>query len=1264
MPTHLAAPFIIAPPDDLPTTHPHLERLASDLSLKYTHHQVVTDGDLETVGSALWHALDQRIALEEEFSAALQRAGQKVLPIIVQTDQPALQALPWEALHHPRHGFPGRSKTFTVSRRVLGNHSVRPQPPTEPPPKGPIRVLLFTSLPDDLDAEKERLDMEAEEINVLEALDPGIAEGWVDLTVPDDGRFEHFQSLLEKEKFHLVFLSGHGVFRAGNVRAGAPGAWFLFEGPDGRGREVEADAIAECFKGTQVRCVVLSACESGKGSSEALNAGLAARLHGAGIPFVVGMRESVFDVAGTLFARAFCEALGRQERVDVAVQSARRAIVRPFSAGEVAREESATVSVEATHGQWCLPLLYSQRIEESLIDWDFTPAPPDPSTRYRDSLAGIALPQQFIGRRRALRELMQVIASGTRQILITGPGGQGKTALAGRLARRLGEGGHTLIAWSARDGYRDSWERFLGRIQIQHLDDQHREWVQREWALCDTPEETADLLLRALLARTGGKLVLFLDNLETIQDPADGALEHEGLAAWLAACEKLGKNGPVVLLTSRIALPSSRQGTSSRQDAGNQRQGWQEQPSAREGKNLFRHYPLPPPSYGDFLRYWQALGMERRQQPAWKQRLYRALGGNFKGLELFTASRGSLPGGEEDEAFIGHLESARAGLRAYMAVDRVVGWLKEEPATLLDRLRVYGNPVIIDGVQAMALDLPGWAAALERLAMLSLVDMEFDRDLDLPRYRVTPLVADWLHETKGALPVELRERAARYQQWALEHLEKTIGQALITHAALQAADLTEEAHAFALDWIVEWFHRAGMYRTLLADWLPAVRESSVPTTRARAMNESGMACHALGDYGPALDYSTRALAIRREIGDREGEGTTLNNIAAIHHARGDYSQALEYYTRSLEIHREIGNRVGEGATLNNIGEIHRTKGDYESALGYLPRSLEICREIGDRQGEGTILDNISQIHDARGDYESALIGFTRSLEIRREIGDREGEGTTLNNIGEIHRARGDYSQALEYYTRSLKIYREISGRKGESTTLGNMGNIYLARGDHEQALAYFQQDLAICHEIGDRAGEGTTLNNISQIHRTKGDYDQALEYLTQSLEICREIGDRAGEGATLNNISQIHGARGDYDQALGYLTRSLEIQREIGNRAGEGITLNNIAGIHHARSDYAQALTYLTRSLEIRREIGDQAGLCLTLFNMGHIHLDQKEISAAMEYFVAAYRIARKIGLAEDLGALEGVAHKLGVPEREDGLAFWERAALLDSSRE
>nr|VFK13695.1 MAG: ATP-, maltotriose- and DNA-dependent transcriptional regulator MalT [Candidatus Kentron sp. LFY] len=1259
MPTHAAAPFLITPPADTLARHPHLKQLAGALSLKYIHHHVVSDDDLATVGAALWQALAAETGFEHDFDTALRDAGQRVLPIIIRSDRPALLALPWEALHHPQHGFLGRGKGFTISRRMPGNRAsgARPGPPVNrpdkhgflhrlkalvsrhsdrqpfldatepPPPKGPIRVLLFTSLPDDLDAERERLDVEAEEIDVLEALDPGIAEGWVDLTVPDDGRFERFRSLLDKQEFHLVFLSGHGVFREGNVRAGQPGAWFRFEGADGRAREVEAHDIAECFRGTGVRCVVLISCESGKGSSADLDAGLAAHLHGVGIPFVVGMRESVFDRAGTRFARAFCDAIGRRERVDVAVQAARRAIIRPFSDGEILRDGTTAGSAEVTpeltpeltHGQWCLPLLYGQQPDAPLVDWAFTPQAPARTARYRNSLAGIAVPRQFIGRRRELRELMQAMARGTRRLLITGPGGQGKTALAGRLARRLEDGGDTLIAWSARDPHEDSWQQFLGRVQLRFLDDPLRERVQREQGACHTPEETADVILGALLEATHGKLVLFLDNLETLQDPGTGALNHEGLTAWLVACGRLGKHGPRLLLTSRIALPSFRQGGMSG-------------PSARDGKDPempgtgpFVHHPLAIPSYGDFLRYWQELAGESNRtghrQPAWRRRLYRALGGNFKGLELFTHGLDSgvvADRAAEEEAFLRHLESATAELRAYMAVERVVGWLEPDAARLLERLTVYEHPVVDDGVQAVALDLADWVAGLQRLALLSLVDVEWDHDLELPRYRVPPLVADWLREAKGEPPLAIRERAARYQQWAFEHLDSSLNQALITHAALMAAELTEEAHVFALGAIVPWFDRVGMYRTLLADWLPGMRQSRVPGTRAAAMNGSGTSCLHLGDYGQALSYFTESLEITRDIGDRKGEGTTLNNLSQIHDARGDLDEALAYLSQSLAIQRDIGDRQGESTTLGNIGSIYLARGDYDQALNYFQQGLEITRDIGDRQGEGTTLNNISQIHEARGELDEALGYLTESLAIQRDIGDRQGEGVTLNNISQIHRARGEF----------------------------------------DEALGYLGQSLAIQRDIGDRKGEGTTLNNISQIHQARGELDEALGYLTESLAIRRDIGDRQGESTTLGNIGNIHLARGDYDEALNYFQQDLEITRDIGDRQGEGTTLNNIAAIHHARGDLDKVLGYLTESLAIRRDIGDRAGVCATLFNIGHIHLERGEHRAALEKFVTAYRIAREIGLAQVLGALDKLAHGLGVvPEGEDGLAFWEGLA-------
>ena len=268
----------------------------------------------------------------------------------------------------------------------------------------------------------------------------------------------------------------------------------------------------------------------------------------------------------------------------------------------------------------------------------------------------------------------------------------------------------------------------------------------------------------------------------------------------------------------------------------------------------------------------------------------------------------------------------------------------------------------------------------------------------------------------------------------------------------------------------------------------------------------GMLLDSMGEYDRALVYFQEALRIAKAIGDKRGEGTTLNNISQIYDAQGDYTTALEYLKQSLEIRQAIGNRLGEGTTLNNIGQIYQARGDYTTALEYLKQSLKIQQAIGDRSGEGVTLNNISQIYDAQGDTTTALEYLKQSLEIRQAIGDRLGEGATLNNISQIYDGQGDYTTALEYLKQSLEI---------------------------QQA-------------IGDKRGEGATLNNISQIYRARGDYSTALEYLKQSLTIRQAIGDSAGLCATLFNIGHIHLANDEVQEALGAWVSVYRIAKPIG----------------------------------------------------------------------------------------------------------------------
>jgi CHAT domain-containing protein len=254
-----------------------------------------------------------------------------------------------------------------------------------------------------------------------------------------------------------------------------------------------------------------------------------------------------------------------------------------------------------------------------------------------------------------------------------------------------------------------------------------------------------------------------------------------------------------------------------------------------------------------------------------------------------------------------------------------------------------------------------------------------------------------------------------------------------------------------------------------------------------------------------LEYYQQALAIRKQISDRSGEGTTLNNIGGIYSSLGRYPRALEYYQQALVIEKEIGDRSGEGNTLNNIGFIYDSLGQYPKALEYYQQALALKKEIGERKGEGSTLNNIGAIYNSLGQYPKALEFFQLALAIRKQIGDRSGEGATLNNIGSIYNSLGQYPKTLEYYQQALAIRKEIGDRSGEGTTLNNIGFIYGSLGQYPKALEFSQQALAIRKEIGDRSGEGTTLSNIGYLLDAQKQPELAIVFYKQSVNLRESI---------------------------------------------------------------------------------------------------------------------------------------------------------------
>lgn len=432
-----------------------------------------------------------------------------------------------------------------------------------------------------------------------------------------------------------------------------------------------------------------------------------------------------------------------------------------------------------------------------------------------------------------------------------------------------------------------------------------------------------------------------------------------------------------------------------------------------------------------------------------------------------------------------------------MMVEKLVGYLQPDERELLNRLRAYLAPTFADGVCVIAQDLTEPERLLRRLVGLSLVEVEMELTLRLPRYRLSPVVADWLQAHDPEPVSEIRQGAAQYQLWVHDNLLCTLEQALIAHEALRQSGLNEDAAWFASGVIVPNFIRMGLYHTLLKDWLPTLRENRDQKLRACALNLSGNVCLHVGRYDEAQSYFEEFLAIQRVIGNRTGEGAALSNLAQTYQVRGDYETAQRYLKESLVIQRTIGDQAGEGAALNNLSQIYQALGDYDAAQRYLEKSLAIRQAIGDQAGEGITFNNLSQIYQACGDYDTARRYLEKSLAIQQAIGDRASVGATFNNLSTLYHACGNYGTALHYLEKSLAIQRAIDNREGLCTTMFNIGYICWQTNKRQQAVTYWVAVYRIAKEISLAA----TLMNLEKLAELLGGSGlEDWERLSQQME--------------------------------------------------------------------------------------------------------------------------------------------------------------------
>jgi len=1025
--------------EDMVEVEPIIETELEDnilfIKISQFHLNLNMSDENKNIGITLWESLS--------LDADIFKPTNDVLSIVIESDIPKVLQLPWELLYHPTYGFLAQNANFTMSRRIPNLSNTY-----SPLEKRPLRILFFSTLPDDI-GEEGRLAVEHEQEVVLETIMPYVREGFIEIKVPNDGRFESLKSLIVSEKPDMVFLSGHGISSKGKGS-------FLFEDRRGLGVLIDDEELSSAFIGSSVKSVFIS---SSQGISLAFS----------GIANVIGMSQSFYEKSGITFVREFIRQVSIKSSIAYAVQKG--------------REEVAKLDIPFNQ-HWHLPLLLSQDIKRGLVDWDFEPTPPS-HEKLNQKLNQILYPNNYIGRRKEFRTFYNYLYSNKlKKLLLYGEGGMGKTAMVAKFGLELREEGYRVFDYSLRHG--GDFDDFLFDIELELSEANTKKFTLIK-ERCHDENCVAKRLAKLLLSETP-KIAFIFDNLESIQDPTTKEITDSKLKSWIEALSEI--DGVVVLLTSRWLLPNCQHTIAlnrplksdflyflSSQNINFKRKDKLDKIYQTFGGNyraveffLNAIEQMSSQDEDDFLENILKSTDKMKIDIVIEKTLSYLSKNERKLLDDLTVYNIAVPKEGVRSIALSLPKDTVEGLASFSLVEKNYNFFYEVNEYQISSLVfefIKDEIELSDEVKNQSADYLLWLFLGERTTV------------------------EWGIIAYDALKKVNREKSL--EKWLFEDKE---------HQILKAELLNK---------IAVKNHNIANYQKALEYWEKSLKiyiELNNKSGEGATLNNISQVYYARGDLHKAIEYLEKSLKIQIEIGDKLGEGITLNNISQIYDARGDLPKALEYLEKSLAIRVAIGDKSGEGATLNNISQIYQARGDLSKALEYLEQSLRIRISMGDKLSEGTTLNNIATVYHARGDLSKALNYLERSLKIQVSIDDKAGEGITLNNISQIYNSKGNLYKAIEYLEKSLRIQVFIGDKLGEGTILSSISTIYYTKKDFSRALEYSEKSLEVRKEIDDKSGICATIFNIGHIYLENNDLEKALSSWLEVHEIAREIEDK------------------------------------------------------------------------------------------------------------------------------------------------------------
>jgi tetratricopeptide (TPR) repeat protein/AAA+ ATPase superfamily predicted ATPase len=201
--------------------------------------------------------------------------------------------------------------------------------------------------------------------------------------------------------------------------------------------------------------------------------------------------------------------------------------------------------------------------------------------------------------------------------------------------------------------------------------------------------------------------------------------------------------------------------------------------------------------------------------------------------------------------------------------------------------------------------------------------------------------------------------------------------------------------------------------------------------------------------------------------------------------------AEQSYRKALNLAEVEKDLRSQALICNNLGRLYRNISHLDQSIEYFKRAQEIVRHLGNFELSGTINNNLAWTQRLNGDLDDAEALCSLSIAENRKRGLERPLAYAYLTKADIDRDRGDLREAEQYARQALDIFSRLSDGEGIVQVYRTFSTVYRALHNYDRALKYLNEGIQL-------ANRGSYPLLLASLYQMRGrTYRHYVEYLGQ-----------------------------------------------------------------------------------------------------------------------------------------------------------------------